>query len=255
MATFEQQIHDLATVVGTRCKAINATIGNLASLNTTTKSSLVNAINELKTSAGNLAETLNDYSIRLSTAETTIGTNKSDIATAKSNISTLQSNVATLISDLDALEEVVASKAVINDSVSNTTNVWSSGKVSSAITEAKQAVKNEILGGVGEAFDTLLELKNAIDANKNLIEEFETVAAGHVKYDGVQTLTDAQKTQARSNIGAVSTGDFTSLSTKVSGIETKTNNTATSLGELTTQLGNITDANFVATFEAAVAGS
>lgn len=255
MATFEQQIHDLATVVGTTCKTINATIGNLTSLSTTAKSSLVNAINELKTSAGNFADTLNDYSTRLTTAEITIGTNKSDIAIAKSNISTLQNSVATLITDLDTLEETVADKAVINDNVSNTANVWSSSKVSSTITAAKQAVKNEILGGVGEAYDTLLELQQAIAANKDLIEGFEAIAAGHVKFNGAQELTDIQKTQARDNIGAVNSADMEALTIRVTNVESKASTTESNLSSLTTQLGNITDADFVATFEAAVNGS
>lgn len=255
MATFEQQIHDLATAVGAKCKVLNTRIGALASLSTTDKSSIVAAINEMKTSVTSLANTLNSYSTRLSTAESGVSTNKAELATAKSNISTLQSTIATLSTDLDALELVVENKATIDDEATATTSVWSSSKVSSTITAAKQAVKNEILGGVGEAYDTLLELQQAIGANKNLIEGFEAIAAGHVKFDGAQELTDAQKTQARSNIGAVSTADMEALTIRVTNVESKASTTESNLSSLTTQLGNITDADFVATFEAAVTGS
>lgn len=255
MATFEQQIHDLATAVGTKCRVLNTKIGALTSLSTTDKSSIVAAINEIKTSVTGLANTLNSYSTRLSTAESGVSTNKAELTTAKSNISTLQSTIATLSADLDALELAVANKATIDDEATATTSVWSSSKVSSSITAAKQAVKDEILGGVGEAFDTLLELQQAIGANKDLIESFETIAAGHVKFDGAQELTDAQKTQARENIGAANSVDTEALTTRVTNVETKASTTQSDLSSLTTQLGDITNADFVAIFEAAVAGS
>jgi hypothetical protein len=234
---------------------LNTKIGVLASLSTTDKSSIVAAINEMKTSVTGLADTLNDYSTRLSTAESGVSTNKAELATAKSNISALQSTIAALSTDLDALELVIVNKAAIDDEATATTSVWSSSKVSSAIITAKQDVKNDILGGVGEAYDTLKELYAAIKANKDLIESFQAVAAGHVKFDSAQELTDAQKTQARSNIGAASYIDTEALITRVTNVESKANTTESNLSSLTIQLGNITDADFVATFEAAVNGS
>lgn len=47
MATLVTRITDLATRVATQCKTIDAKIGSLASLSTTQKASLVDAINEL----------------------------------------------------------------------------------------------------------------------------------------------------------------------------------------------------------------
>ena len=253
--TFEQQIHELAATAGTKCKVLSTKIGALDSLSTTDKSSLVAAINELKTSVLGLADAVNSYSTRLSTAETSVSTNKAELATAKSNISTLQSSVQQLTTDLDALEELVEEKAVINDDATIEASTWSSSKISSSITAAKQAVKNEILGGVGEAFDTLKELQTAIEANKDLIEGFQSVAAGHVKFDGAQELTDAQKLQARTNIAAASTADLNSLAGRVSTAESKITTLETNHSNLVTQLGNITNADFVATFEAAASGS
>ncbi len=83
--------------------------------------------------------------------------------------------------------------------------------VDSRIAAAVAAVRNQILDGVGEDFDTLMELAQAIGDNADLIGGLQDVAKSHVRYDGAQTLTDAQKTQARSNIGAASTaqlGDY-----------------------------------------------
>lgn len=253
--TFEQQIHELAATAGTKCKVLSTKIGALTSLSTADKSSLVAAINELRTSVLSLADTINGYGTRLSTAETAVSTNKTELATAKSNISTLQSTVQQLTTDLDALEELVEEKAVINDDAATTASTWSSSKISSSLTKAKQDVKNEILGGVGEAYDTLKELQTAIEANKDLIESFQTVAAGHVKFDSAQELTDAQKLQARTNIAAASTADLSSLAGRVSTAESKITTLETNHSNLVTQLGDITNANFVATFEAAASGS
>lgn len=255
MATFEQQIHDLASTVGAKCKVLNTKIGSLTSLSTTDKSSIVAAVNELKTSVISLADTLNGYSTRLNTAEASVSTNKTDLATAKSNISTLQSSLQQLTTDLSEIEKTLEDKVIINDAVTNTYDTWSSSKISSSLAEAKQDVKNEILGGVGEAYDTLKELHTAIEANKDLLESFQTVAAGHVKFDGAQELTDAQKTQARSNIGAASAVDHSNLAGRVSTAESKITTLETNHSNLVTQLGNITNADFVATFEAAASGS
>lgn len=255
MSTFEQQIHDLASTVGAKCKVLNTKIGSLTSLSTVDKSSIVAAVNELKTSVISLADTLNGYSTRLSTAEASVSTNKTDLATAKSNISTLQSSLQQLTTDLSEIEKTLEDKVAINDAVTNAYDTWSSSKISSSLTEAKQDVKNEILGGVGEAYDTLKELHTAIEANKDLLESFQTVAAGHVKFDGAQELTDAQKTQARSNIGAASAVDHSNLAGRVSTAESKITTLETNHSNLVTQLGNITNADFVATFEAAASGS
>lgn len=80
-------------------------------------------------------------------------------------------------------------------------------------------MKNDLLGGAGEAYDTLKELADLIDTNKDSIDALEALAAGHVKYDGAQTLTDAQKTQARSNIGAAAATHTHAIS-DVTGLQT-----------------------------------
>lgn len=48
MSTLQVRITDLATRIATECKSIKASAGDLASLTTTQKTSLVAAINELK---------------------------------------------------------------------------------------------------------------------------------------------------------------------------------------------------------------
>lgn len=61
--------------------------------------------------------------------------------------------------------------------------------------------------------DTLKELADLIDTNKDAITALQSLAAGHVKYDGAQSLTTAQQTQARTNIGAASATELASVKT------------------------------------------
>ncbi|MFR7882227.1 MAG: hypothetical protein ACLU5J_12750 [Christensenellales bacterium] len=86
----------------------------------------------------------------------------------------------------------------------STNTVYSSSKVASEITKVKQEVKDDLLGGAGTAYDTLNELAELIESNQDSITALQKLAAGHVKYDNAQELTDAQKKQARDNINAVS---------------------------------------------------
>ena len=65
-------------------------------------------------------------------------------------------------------------------------------------------MKNDLLGGAGEAYDTLKELADALVTNKDAITALQQIAKGHVQFDKAQALNDDQKKQARANIGALS---------------------------------------------------
>lgn len=123
----------------------------------------------------------------------------------------VKTNLVAAINEVDAaltaLEGTVASQTNIDDANVSAATTYSSQKIVSEITAAKQAVKDELLGGAGEAYDTLKELGELIDTNKDAIDALEALAAGHVKYDGAQTLTSEQQAQARTNIGAASATD------------------------------------------------
>ena len=70
--------------------------------------------------------------------------------------------------------------------------------------EKVESLRNELLGGAGEAVDTLKELADLIAENADAIDALRDLAAGHVKFDEAQQLTESRKEQARENIGAVS---------------------------------------------------
>ena len=152
------------------------------------------------------------------------------------DIVTINGAIDALEQGLEDLEGVVNAQTNIDDANVATTTTYSSSKIASEITAAKQAVKDELLGGAGEAYDTLLELSELIAGNKSSIEALEAVAAGHVKYTEAQSLTDDQKGIARTNIGAASAADLSALDGRVSTAEGK----ITALeGKMTTAEGDI----------------
>ncbi len=148
MSTLQVRITDLATRVATEIKSvktlINGNAADLSALTTTQKTSLVAAVNELKTA-------------------------------------------------LDAL----GTPLTISDSTSSTTQVWSSSKVSSEITAAKNALTN----GATAALDTLYELAAALGNDANFASTITTALGYRLRFDAVQTLTTEQKTQACTNLG------------------------------------------------------
>lgn len=207
--TFSKQINDLAIRVGKECRLIYAKIGKSA-LTTTEKTTLIGAINEL---------------------DAAVKSNDGDISAINSALTALQTKL----------------NGIIDDASASTTKVYSSSKVESQITAAKQEVKNDLLGGAGAAYDTLKELADLIETNKTAIEALQTIAAGHVKYDAAQVLTNEQKAQARTNIGAVAASEinFTEVNNKITANTTEISSLKTSLGDLST--------DFVAAFEAELA--
>lgn len=146
------------TAAGVDVKGLLAKIGDLGTLTTTQRASLVGALNELKTGI--------DAAVKIDDAKTQVGT------------------------------------------------TWSSTKINSAINAAISA----LVSGAPETLDTIKEVADAINTNKDAIGALQTIANGHVKFDGAQSLTNTQKTQARTNIDAASVAQ---LATKLSGTVAK----------------------------------
>lgn len=208
------QINNLAVRIAKECKLIYTKLGDTTQLNTDNAESLVKAINSLKTNFDN--------------AMLAINANSADIDAAETAITALQERLNT----------------IINDTLASTTTVYSSSKVDSEITKAKQEVKNDLLGGAGTAYDTLNELAELIESNQDAITALQNLAAGHVKYDDAQELTDAQKKQARDNINAVSQDeiDFSAIEATIASNKSEVDTLKADIGDLNT--------NFVTTFEA-----
>lgn len=148
--SLETKIVALAQAMGTDVKALRLAQGDLTSLTTTTKTSLVAAINELVLLVAN--------------------------------------------SGGARIDDAAASGGAVT---------WSVDKITSSITAASNALKDELVGGAGAALDTLAELAAALGDDPNFATTIATELGNRVRYDAPQTLTAAQKTQACTNIGAV----------------------------------------------------
>ena len=106
-----------------------------------------------------------------------------------------KTTVAAAIDDVDSkqtqLQTAIDAKAAIDDAnAKSTTTAYSAKKGEDLLVALKQAVKNELLGGAGEAVDTLKELADLISTNKDAITALQTIANGHVRFDAAQTLTE-----------------------------------------------------------------
>lgn len=145
-----------------------------------------------------------------------------------------------LVTSVADIKAKIEAKSEIDDTKSTKTNAWSAVKIANEISTASTNLKNELLGGAGEAYDTLKELADLISTNKTAIEALEALAAGHVKFDGAQTLTDAQKTQARSNIGAAAASHTHAIS-EITNLQTTLDAKATKaeVGDTTIDLASI----------------
>lgn len=157
-------------------------------------------------------------------------------------------------SSVAALEGIVAASTNIDDTNVSGATTYSSQKVVAEITAAKQAVKDDLLGGAGTAYDTLKELGDLIDTNKEGIDALKALAAGHVKFDGAQSLTEVQKKQARDNIGASDVASVTAAATAASNAQAAATKAQGEIDALEAAVGN-TGTNFVTAFETALASA
>lgn len=188
MATnLSAQISALATQVGTDIKGILSSVGNLGSLTTTQKASLVVALNELKASLTDLEGKLG---------------------------------------------------AQIDDAKNSLTTTWSSQKISTQITSAV----NSLVDGAPGTLDTLKELAEALTQNKDAISALQALAAGHVKFDSVQSLSSEQQKQARENIGAASSVDVGTVASNVGSLSALDTSDKTSIVAALNEVKRTSDA-------------
>lgn len=136
-------------------------------------------------------------------------------AHAASAISIVDSGALYAATDVEAaLAEVraVADAAagggvVINDLATNTSNAWSSQKITDHVSTAVAA----LIDGAPGALDTLNELAAAINDDATFTTTVTTALGLRVRVDAVQNFNGTQQLQGRQNIGVISsTVDFAS---------------------------------------------
>ena len=151
---------------------------------------------------------LQDLATRLATENKSLRTLMN--GNAASNVALLTEHKATLlgaVNELKTLLDALAASggATINDaSNSSATQTYSINKINTSIAEARAAVKAEILGGAGAAYDTLKELEDLFAGASADLTSITTALGNRLRFDAVQSLTAPQKVQVNANAGSLS---------------------------------------------------
>lgn len=111
---------------------------------------------------------------------------------------------SSLVAAINELKAAILAAAVIDDQQASTTTTYSSSKIVTLL----DALKADILGGADPAYDTLLELQQALQNDQSGIAALTAALDKRVRFDAAQTLTAPEQAQARSNIGAVAAADI-----------------------------------------------
>ena len=141
---------------------------------------------------------ISDLATRMATEckslRTLVNANGADLSALTT---TQKASLVAAINELKTALDALGTPITISDSTSSTTQVWSSSKVASEITAAKNALTN----GAAAALDTLSELASALGNDANFSSTITTALSYRLRFDDVQTLTTGQKTQACANLG------------------------------------------------------
>lgn len=222
--TLETRMIDLAKAVGAEIKVNRNAIGGLGNLSTAAKTNLVAAINELLAKAQ---------------------ANAAAIGTTGSLTTTAKDNLVAALNELHAQVSAIDVTSVIDDTKTGAANkTFSVDKILDLLAVQKAAIVEQITGGVTDTtMDTLAEIAAFLkgDAAGGVVEAL----GNRVRVDAVQSFTEEQKAQGRSNIGAASASDLSTL-------QASADATQTALDSLSANIGNPT-VDLVASFNAALA--
>lgn len=116
---------------------------------------------------------------------------------------------SSLVAAINELKAAIIATVAIDDLQVSASTTYSSNKVVTLL----DALKAEILGGADPAYDTLLELQQALQNDQTGIAVLTAAIDKRVRFDAAQTLTLVEQQQARDNIGAVAASDIGDVNT------------------------------------------
>lgn len=116
---------------------------------------------------------------------------------------------SSLVAAINELKAAILAAVAIDDLQVSASTTYSSNKIVTLL----DALKADILGGADPAYDTLLELQQALQNDQTGIAALTTAIDKRVRFDAAQTLTVVEQQQARDNIGAVAAADIGDVNT------------------------------------------
>lgn len=204
-------VSNLATRIGTEIKSVKTSIGSLSSLTTSSKTSVVSAINELDSNKLNSsAYTASDVLSKLLTvdgtgsgldADTLDGQSAAAFATAGHDHSGVYQP---LDADLTAIAALSGTTGILKKTAADT---WSLDTNTYATASDISSAISNLVNGAPSALDTLNELATALGNDGSFSTTITTALGNRVRVDAAQTFDTTQQAQGRSNIGAASSAD------------------------------------------------
>lgn len=141
-----------------------------------------------------------------------------DADTSSTTTTLSGSKISQLVSDAQNAAQNYATTAagnIIDDAATGTDKVWSASKTTSAISDAETRAKNaaveQIMGGITPAeLDSLREIAADLTSKETVIGSIVTGMAKKVSIES-QTLTSGEQAQVRTNIGAITADEATTI--------------------------------------------
>lgn len=205
----DQGISAVLEIIAGDINTLEANVGVLAGLDTTDKTNLVDAINEVLAAVGS-GGTIDADSITDATVTGKALIRATDGLVARTAIGAGTSNLAIGTTGTTAKAgDYQPTAANISDSTAVGRSVLTAADALAARTAIGAATQTDItnaiaalVGGAGAAYDTLVEIEALLQSNDGSLAALTTAVNNRVRYDAAQSLDNTQKTQARTNIGA-----------------------------------------------------
>lgn len=223
--TLVQGVASLATEIGTSIKGVKKDLGQVGTLQTDDKTSLVGAVNELKAKGDTTSASIGIASQLLTENKTTLvgavnelkaGVDAAQSGTSKiGDVSTLSTTSKdSVVAAINEVKQEVSaltaagSTSIADDNKSGATT-YSSNKIEDLITAAKAEVKSELVNGADSALDTFKEVAAQLQNDQTVATALATQVGLRLRIDEVVQLTPQQKTNVETslNIGDTNT-DF-----------------------------------------------
>ena len=214
------QINGVITRIATEFKTVYGKLGNLASLNTTHKTTLVGSINEVLAAVGgggvtNLAATLSATQTVI-TSDT--GTDATIPAADTTNAGVMTKAMFDKLAAIEAAADVTdaanvdAAGAVMNsdsttagmsfviDEDDMTSNLATKVPTQQSVKAYTDAAVAALIAGAPGALNTLDELAAAFGDDANFATTVANSLATRLRFDAAQTLSGGQQTQGQDNL-------------------------------------------------------